>query len=233
MRETECESWRDFREQALRFSEMPRQTRELYIFRGQRDSGWGLETTLDRQYSGLSLEERQIRLQRLLREFGRELAGLEAPTDIQISDRLELLGRHHGLPTPVLDWSRSPYVAAYFAFESPERPASGRVAIWGFDTRSVARIPAAANVLIDDMGLIVQNPRAIEQRGVFLRLPVGLKGENLLSRGLLRFTIPHSERRVALGDLDEMMINAKSLFRDRDSAARTAVIRESLLQELP
>lgn len=39
--------------------------------------------------------------------------------------------RHHGFPSPLLDWSASPYVAAFFAFDSPPEGAE-RVAVYAF-----------------------------------------------------------------------------------------------------
>jgi hypothetical protein len=224
----ECSSWSAFKAHLLRYAALSRAVRDKFIFRGHRDSTWRLESTLDRQFPHLNALERTAKLKRLLEVFADELSGIDGRSVIEESEKLELIGRHHGLPTTVLDWSKSPYVAAYFAFEGEQVPSSGLVTIWCFDRRELSASAVAGDVIIDDMSLLRDNVRAIQQRGVFLRLPIGVVGEDALSAGLWKYTIPHSERILALSDLDEMLITAKSLFRDRDAAARTAVIRESL-----
>lgn len=163
----------------------------------------------------------------LMVEFKRDALGLQIDVGSSLGvDDWELLARHHGLPTPILDWTMSPYVAAFFAFTDSASETSEWVSVWTFDREAFAHGSLAEIEVIDDIDRIQFNPRAIEQRGVFLRIGTTKKTiEQLLSQHLFRYDIPSSERQLALADLDQMLVNARTLFRDLDGAARSAAWR--------
>ncbi len=92
----------------------------LWIFRGQSNAKWGLETSLERacisfrlkiSRSGLDLEGI------LLREFDRRFHHYQSYVP---KDNIELLAymQHFGAPTRFLDWTYSLHIAVYFAIEA-------------------------------------------------------------------------------------------------------------------
>lgn len=122
------------------------------LFRGQSDASWKLETTLERVRSPMTTWS----LARYFASITRTHPAIVAHTGRQWSlpHRLEYDSwaskfdsagssrswkayefmaylRHHGFPSPLLDWSRSPYVAAFFAFRA-DAGASDRVAIYAY-----------------------------------------------------------------------------------------------------
>src|SRR5205085_2743102 len=125
---------------------------------------------------------------------------------------------------PILDWTLSPWVAAYFAFMDCSGAAGNSVAVWTLDR---SKIPPAANIeFIDDLELIRANERALKQRGVFLRVStIAQSIDVLLDPALRRIEIPATDRDDALNDLDAMTITATTLFSDLDGAAKAATTR--------
>ena len=150
---------------------------------------------------------------------------ISSQASLPVGDAFQLLARHHGVPSPILDWTESPYIASYFAFEEARPISKHHIALWVLD-RSTFPVLGSEIKLIDDLELIRFNRRALQQRGLFTRvLTITRTVEEILSDSLTKITIPSMSKASALADLDEMGINSASLFADLDGAARTARYR--------
>ena len=148
------------------------------------------------------------------------------------------LGQHYGLATPLLDWLRSPFGAAYFAFEFGELPPTPYRVVFGLDERAAdsknlaivhgpsletGRVPILE--LIDPLS--DENPRLVSQGGLFTRGPLGVPVERWVAEEfegsadpvLLRIEIPNAERTTSLRALQTMNINHLSLFPDLSGAS--------------
>jgi len=103
-----------------------------FIFRGQANAEWGLETSIEREYGRPSYPESQEN--RLIQEFQRGAHNYLDYTP-RPHDYLEWLAilQHYGAPTRLLDFTQSVFVAAFFA-TCYERPKARKpAAIWAMN----------------------------------------------------------------------------------------------------
>jgi len=242
-------SWQEFNDLTLLL--------DGWAFRGQQDANWLLQSSLARYLSSFVHEAPNWRVQeqRAIRIFRRKAHTYVSDARV-LSDDLRCLGlmQHHGAPTRLLDFTKSPYVAAFFALER----AIHESAVYAVNTPALYRdlaVPKTAPDLtrdtidprktgnfekffLPDINPIIwfgepteMDRRLIAQAGTFmvpglLHKPLDKIFEQYASDKDLvcKIVIPLSVRDEGMRSLYRMNITNASLFPDLEGLARSIAL---------
>jgi hypothetical protein len=244
------------------------------LFRGQPDSEFRLTTTLERAgCEGMSFEAYYLLVSRTrpavetltgvkwdVPDYSGEIAksfreiGLVTDLPYRFPSielyRYLVYLRHHGFPSPLLDWSRSPYVAAFFAFRdlasrpNSEKPEKRSIYVY-CEMPKGFKGGAVGETAMRPIGPYVRShPRHFRQQSDYTMCwafeantgwkfhrhePVfGSRGDK--QDALWKFNLPSSEGAKIVDSLNQYNLNAFSLFDSEETLLETMWFREYVLR---
>jgi hypothetical protein len=151
--------WRDYKLFVERFS-------ENWAFRGQADTNWVLNNAIERTefihfHKGIEAEFVE-EFQRGARNY---LSKDETPE--HLIEWLALM-QHHGAPTRLLDLTRSPYIAAYFAFEFCHENQDGNIAVWSVNINYLKN--KSLEILSEEFGDALKESKKLINENLFEKI---------------------------------------------------------------
>jgi len=245
VKEYMLDSWTDF----FPLSNNLFSTAPAFVYRGQANYQWALRSSLDR------LRERFPKRKNMagnnppffdqppytdeehLSAFKRALRGRRGSHTPSLNeDDYWALGQHHGLATPLLDLTRSPFAALFFAFEEEQILIDGKMVspeFRGVYALSTHTIDHPVSEPSDSIRLVSPendaNYRLISQGGLFVKMPREMDLECYVRTHFAgethratftKIKIPNKERNACLVALSKMNINHGTLFPDIEGAAK-------------
>ena len=264
MQEIDIKTWEEFEDQISR--RLARQTAKSscvsgYLFRGQSDSAWTLATTLERFTNRLLTMEEYYRILLKAKPQIETFTGATWNEMPDLSEYMKSIGngfspvvnypgfeyavyvRHLGFPSPLLDWTRSPYIAAYFAFREVGSTAK-IVSIYAFcEYTEKIKLGSVSDPKISGFGQYVHSHRRhFQQQSQYTICTKHVDGKHCYATHedvfadnrsdqdeLSKFNIPSSERPKFLKRLEQYNINAFSLFGSAESLMETLSLNEIYL----
>ena len=266
-RETKASSWSEFptwldklKTEREQFCKKSTGYTSALVFRGLADATWKLETTLERNYPNvLGLDDYSnavVALKDEIETFTGRHWEIPSPPQTRIMHQcdaskwllhgqvLDYLAhlRHHGFPSPLLDWTGSPYIAAYFAL-GPAAVTSRSVAIYAYlEFSSGHKVGCSDSPSILGIGSSFKTHRRhFLQQSVYTVCMERSSGKWTFASHdaafdnvrrldqeqdqLWCFTLPNTERSTALGDMDRFNLNAYSLLGSEEGLMETAAFR--------
>jgi len=250
--------WSDFKSQIdgliskkRSFSVLKKDGSSWPLFRGHASDKWKLETTLERRTKATMSLRHYMQSCSSARRYSGNYEPNSIPFDEDTS--LEYSGlhrkfpnfeyiaflRHHGFPSPLLDWTESPYIAAFFALRDtpPHDATAARVFMYTSDLGQ-GRCYATSSPHLQRLGpfVTVHERHAIQQCWYTISikeqdsecefcsheeaLTLSKTGDQLQDK-IEYFDIDLNQREEALADLYGMNISAFTLFRTLDSLMET------------
>jgi hypothetical protein len=111
-----------------------------YIYRGQADARWALQSSLERMLDRAADRDRLVRLEEYSLDCFRSKFHLyDKESNNAPNSTLAWLAamQHYGVPTRLLDFSSSPYIALYFALASHDPSLHDDLALYVMDYSAI------------------------------------------------------------------------------------------------